>query len=242
MRMKTVKLVSLTAATLVACAMAAPSVALTWDFTGLAGGINQPLGSNFTFSQAGQTIDASAVTPGAPGSWNTGSLAAAMCGSATAGNPCLYAKGAGAPFPSEERGLGLIPNGDHEIFHPDGIGLVASAALTDLMITSVQIGESWQVQSCLAGFVSCVTIDQGVGGNAMGIVDVGSGILAGGHIFVVDVPCANNSACLGGTTNGANNILIDAITSSSNVPEPATLALFGLGLLALALARRGRAL
>src|SRR5215472_5240452 len=163
--MKTVKL----AAAVVACAMSAPSMAMTWDFVGLSGGIDQPLGSNFTFSQGGQTIVASALVPGGAGSWTGGSLTAAMCGTATSADPCLFAKGAGEPFPSEERGLGLIPGRVDEIEHPNGIGLVSSAPLTDLTIGSVQAGESWQVQKCLAGFVSCVTIDQGVGGPASGI-------------------------------------------------------------------------
>jgi hypothetical protein len=240
LRMKTVKLVSFTAATVVACAIAAPALANTWDFVALSGGLNQPLGSTFTFSQGGQTIEASALIPGVPGSWTGGSLSAAMCGGASAADPCLYSKGAGEPFPAQERGLGLIPNVDQEIFHPDGIGLQSSAALTDLTIGSVQKGESWQVQSCLAGFVGCVTIDQGIG-SVTGTVDISGAILGGGKIFVIDVPCADSSPCMGGTTDVGNNILITSVTTPAGVPEPATLALFGLGLLALALVRRGRA-
>jgi hypothetical protein len=245
--MKTVKLVSLAAATVVAYALTAPSMATTWDFVALGGGVDQPLGSTFTFAQGSESVAAFALAPGgAPGSWTEGTFAASGCGGATANDPCLYAKGAGTPFPSAEHGLGLVPDNDHEIFRPDGIGIVASSAVSAIQITSVQLDESWQVQACSAGFVGCVTVAQGVGGSGgTALVNVSGAALGGGEVFVVDVPCTNKSPCLGGTTDFSNDIMLSSITTGARkveAPEPATLALFAFALICLGAALRRRAL
>ena len=62
-----------------------------------------------------------------------------------------------------ERGLGLIPNSQYEIFNPDGIGLISSAPILSVSIGSVQSGESWQLQGCVF-HGGCTTLDHGVGG------------------------------------------------------------------------------
>jgi hypothetical protein len=243
--MKTVKLVFLATATLAIYAMAAPSMATTWDFVALAGGGDGPLGSSFSFAQGGQSVQAFALAPGGvPGTWTAGSLAIAGCGGATANDPCLFTKGTGTPFPSPEHGLGLVPDSDHEIFRPDAVGIDASSAVSAIQIASVQPDESWQVQACSAGFVGCVTVAQGVGSGGSGLVTVSGAALGGGKIFVVDVPCTNRSPCMGQTTDSGNDILISSITTGATtrgVAEPATLTLFGFAVVGLLLARRRRA-
>ena len=62
-----------------------------------------------------------------------------------------------------ERGLGLIPNSQYEIFNPGGIGLISSAPILSVSIGSVQSGESWQLQGCVF-HGGCTTLDHGVGG------------------------------------------------------------------------------
>ena len=149
--------------------------------------------------------------------------------------PCLYAKGTGTMSGNPERGLGLIPNSQYEIFSPDGIGLISSAPILSVSIGSVQSGESWQLQGCdFHG--ACTTLDQGVGGGTNGVITLDH--FGSYAAYVVDVPCANSATCSLGSTDSSNNILLMSVTTS--VPEPATWALFAAGLAGVGVMLRRR--
>ncbi|MBW4052820.1 MAG: PEP-CTERM sorting domain-containing protein [Proteobacteria bacterium] len=235
--MKPLTLVSSLAATAVlGTALAVPASAspITWDFFALAGGSNHALGAQYSFTNpeaTGQYITAYALVP--PNPWYESNCSGSS--GTTTGAPCLYVKGAGTLPGNPERGLGLIPNAQNEIFYPDGIGILASAPILSLSIGSVQSGESWQVQGCYFNSL-CTTLDQGIGGGTNSIVNVSD--LGNYADYVVDVPCANGSSCMSGTTTYDNNIVLMSVTTS--VPEPATFALFAVGLAGLGFMVRRR--
>ncbi len=194
-----------------------------WDFGTLitSGQRNTSLGAQYTFNEGGQSLTATAVIP----SWSI-----SPCTSTKAA-PCLFAKFlSGNP---NETGLGLVPNINNEIYHPNGIALEASSQITSLEIGSVQSHESYALLGCSASFGGCVDVSSGIGSSGGTVTFSGLGKYNFGS-FIVTVPCKNSTTCDGSVTNLDNNIvLIDATTVT--VPEPGTLALFGASLLACAL-------
>ncbi len=208
---------SLIAVAVLAAAVSAPAGATSWDFYALAQpGGERSLGSSYSFTQGGQTINAS-IYPTATTS------------------ETLYAKNDGVG----ERGIGITPASDHEIFYPYGVELkLSSGSFSSVQIGSVQGKESWDVLVSTDGS-TFTDFAHGVGGGvgpASNEINVTG--LAGYTYVVVDVPFADNT----NGTNGNNNIVLDsAVTTNATVPEPAMLSLMGLGLAGLAFARRRKA-
>ena len=196
---------------------------------------NTNLGSTYTVTQGGVVLTANAVT--GP-SWAND----APCADTTA-SPCLFYKYTAGDM--SETGLGLTPNINNEIFNPNGIALTVMTPgeyLTGLEIGSVQTGESWQVLGCSMSdgmYSGCASLDSGLGSMNGATVTV-TGLNANPYAaYIVDVPCAPNSPCMGSTTNSSDNIVL---MSATTVPEPGTLALMAAGLFGLGwMVRRRRA-
>ena len=202
------------------------SADVIWNFASLAGpsNANSSLGATYTFSQGTAWMDAAAVVQP---TWTVSD------GSCTSSQPCLFDKVLlGDPT---ETGLGLTPNLNNEIFSPNGIALTVSAGshISSLTLGSIQYGESWAVAGCSASYMSCTTIDSGVGasGNSTTIGNLAMDNYAS---YVVYTPCANNTTCVTMTntrmTNSDNNIVL---MSATTVPEPGALALMAVGLFGL---------
>ena len=225
-------------------AMGGTALAGVINFGSLNATENSSLGPSITVNQNNVTLNAWAVVAsGTPPSWTNSTCP--MAGSTgTTANPCLFFKYTSGDM--SETGLGLTPNPNDEIFNPAGIALQVTTPnefLSSVNIGSVQTGESWQVLGCSMSdsmLGSCASLGEGVGGmNGTSMVTV-SGLNATHYdAYIVDVPCADKSACDGTTTDGSNNIVL---MSATTVPEPGTLALMAAGLFGLGwMVRRRRA-
>jgi hypothetical protein len=184
---------------------------------------NTNLGASATFTQSGVTMAAYAVQEPRSNDRND----SACKDNGTVSSPCLFYKvTTNDPI---ETGLGLTPNSDKEIFYPNGIALqvwTPNEYLSSLDLGSVQTGESWQVMGCTGmlsgGFSGCTSLDEGLGPNTdNGLAEVMVSGLNMTHYdaYVVDVPCANSSSCMGGTT--------DSATRGIHIPRPILKLLIG---------------
>jgi len=196
-----------------------------WDFGSLFSNSQQntSLGGSYTFTQGSNWVKATAVVP----MWT-----ASTC-DGSAAQPCLFAKyTSGDP---NESGLGLTPAPQNEINYPDGIALQSAAnnPILSISLGSVQSTESWAVAGCSSMFMSCTTIDSGVGAGTATEGSVKLSDLGSYGSYIVYVPCATGAKCDGSMTGGSNNILV--VSATTSVPEPGALALFGAGLLGCAL-------
>lgn len=231
------KFAAVCSVTLLACAAAsAPAFAgqMNWDFFTLTGSPAMPgyvIGPSATYNQGSQSLYVqSATSPGC-------STAMSSCDWVPGPQGLdLYAKNGGS---AAEQGLGLTgdPSGDNEIYYPNGIyvdlgtGNYATSVMIGSLQGTTQSGEAWAVYGSNDGS-NWTLLGNGMGGLTENFT---SSSLMGYDQLIISDPTRTPY------TNSNDNVLMSITTSS--VPEPGTLALFGAGLLGcgLMIARRRRA-
>ena len=193
---------------------------------------------------------ATPVNLGADGTGNLGSSTASFLGGSLTAqvvtvsgssvtsvtSPNLYYKTSGG----DETGLGIVAPTENEIYYPYGIELTRTSGVTfnSVVIGSVQNPESWDIRGWNGTSWVELGGSPGVGGAVGGQITVTG--LAAYTSILVDTPFANGTHGTNGGADG-NNILLDSVDVSNQVPEPAMLSLMGLGLAALGFARRRKA-
>jgi hypothetical protein len=199
-------------------------------------------GSSIDFGSCAQIVTPGVVCPNADSTksqikYSNGGLSVTTTGFLNAGGrENLYVKKAGAG----ETGLGtIIDPADHEITADDFVNLdfsnlwangISSAQLT---IESLQTSESFKLcQGSAVGAMggSCIT------GGAGSLIDT----------ITISWGATNNIFGIQGYGVAGADVLVDGITFNTptppppSVPEPASLLLFGSGIVALAVKKRRR--